>query len=190
MNKKPAYVFMGFCFAIIAVGPVQPVQRSAGAAIQTAPASPAERFETYTKVGDRIPQFTVTTLDGKRFSSTEIKSKVLVINLWATWCAPCRVEMPRLEREIWKNSNPNDLAMVAIAREETGERVTAFRKANEFTFSMAADPDRSVFNLFADAGIPRTYVVGRDGTILYQSLGYEEAEFNKLKSVVEAELKK
>ena len=190
MNKKLAYMLLGFCFALIAVGPIQSVQRSVGATIQTAPASPAEHLETYTKVGDRIPQFTVTTLGGKRFSSTEMNGKVLVVNLWATWCAPCRVEMPRLEREIWKNSNPNDLAMVAIARDETSEQVAKFRKANEFTFSMAADPDRSVFKLFASAGIPRTYVVGRDGTILYQSLGYKEAEFNKLKSVIEAELKK
>ena len=187
MNKKLACMLMVFCFAIVAVGPVQSAQRSTGAAIQ---AAPAEQFETYTKVGDRVPQFTVTTTDGKQFSSTEVKGKILVVNLWATWCAPCRVEMPRLEREIWKNSNPNDLAMVAIAREETNEQVIAFRKANGFTFPMAADPDRSIFKLFAGAGIPRTYVVGRDGTILYQSLGYEEAEFNKLKSVIEAEMKK
>jgi peroxiredoxin len=187
MNKKLAYMLMGFCFAIVAVGPVQSVQRSAGTVIQTAP---EEQFETYTKVGDRVPQFTVTTTDGKQFSSTEVKGKVLLVNLWATWCAPCRVEMPRLEKEIWKNSNPNDLAMVAIAREETNEQVIEFRKANGFTFAMTADPDRSIFKLFAGAGIPRTYVVGRNGTILYQLLGYEEAEFNKLKSVIEAELKK
>jgi len=183
-------MLMGSCFAIIAVHPSQSVQRSSGAAIQTAPASPTERFETYTKVGGRIPQFTVTTLDGKRISSTEVKGKVLVLNLWATWCAPCKVEMPRLEREIWKNSNPNDFVMVAIAREETTEQITAFRKAYGFTFPMAADPDRSIFKLFASAGIPRTYVIGRDGTVLYQSLGYQEAEFSKLKSVIEAELKK
>jgi len=183
-------MLMGSCFAIVAVQPSQSVQHVASAAIQIAPASPAERFETYTKVGGRIPQFTITTLDGERFSSTELKGKIFVLNLWATWCAPCRVEMPRLEREIWKDSNPNDFAMVAVAREETNEQITAFRKANGFTFPMAADPDRSIFKLFASAGIPRTYVIGRDGTILYQSLGYEEAEFNKLKSVIEAELKK
>jgi peroxiredoxin len=190
MNKKLAYMLMGSCFAIVAIRPTQSVQRSAGTVFQTAPATPAERFDTYTKVGARVPQFTVTTLDGKRFSSTEVKGKILVLNLWATWCAPCRVEMPRLEREIWKNSNPNDFAMVAIAREETNEQITAFRKANGFTFPMAADPDRSIFQLFASGGIPRTYVIGRDGTILYQSLGYKEAEFDKLKSVVETELKK
>ena len=190
MNKKLACMLMGSCFAIVAVRPTPSVQRSTGAVFPTAPASPAERFETYTKVGARIPQFTVTTLDGKRFSSKEVKGKVLVLNLWATWCAPCRVEMTRLEREIWHNSNPNDFAMVAIAREETKEQITAFRKANGFTFPMAADPDRSIFKLFASGGIPRTYVIGRNGTILYQSLGYEEAEFDKLKSVIEAELKK
>ena len=190
MNRKLVYMLMGACFVIVTIQPTQSVQWSSGAVFQTGLGSPAERFQTHTKVGDRIPQFTVITLDGKRFSSTEVKGKVLVLNLWATWCAPCRVEMPRLEREIWMNSNPNDLAMVAIAREETNEQITAFQKANGFTFPMAADPDRSIFKLFASGGIPRTYVIGRGGTILYQSLGYEKAEFDKLKSVIEKELNK
>jgi peroxiredoxin len=190
MNKKLACLLTGLCFAIVAGRPVQSVQRPTGTAVQTAPASPAEHIETYTKVGDRLPQFTVTTLDGERFSSTGVKGKVLVLNLWATWCSPCRIEMPRLEKEIWKNSDPNDFAMIAIARGETNEQITAFRKASGFTFPMAADPDRSIFKLFASAGIPRTFVIARNGTILYQSLGYEEAEFNKLKSVIKTALKK
>jgi thiol-disulfide isomerase/thioredoxin len=185
MNKILAYAVMGVCLAIVAVRPTQ-----SGAVFQTGPVSAAERFQTYSKIGDLLPQFTVTTLDGKRFSSTELKDKVLVINLWATWCAPCRAEMPRLESEVWKNSNPNDFAMLAIAREETNEQITAFRKATGFTFPMAADPDRSIFKLFASGGIPRTYVIGKNGIILYQSLGYERAAFDKLKLVIETELKK
>lgn len=149
-----------------------------------------ESFEAYTKVGAPMPQFTVTTLDGKKFDVGSSKGKVLVVNLWATWCGPCKQEMPRLEKEVWKKANPADLEMVAVAREETNDKIAQFRKANGYTFPMAADPDRRIFKLFASAGIPRTYIVGRDGKILFQSLGYEDAEFDKFKTVLEAELKK
>lgn len=170
---------------VVSVHVSQSVQRSTGAAGEA-----AERFESYTKVGDRLPRFTVTTLEGKRISSTEMKGKVVVLNLWATWCAPCRTEMPRLEKEIWRYSDRDDFAMIAIARKETDAQIAAFRKTNGFTFPMAADPDGSIFGLFAGAGIPRTYVIGRDGTVVYQSLGYRESEFALLKSVVAAELQK
>ena len=146
-------------------------------------------FESYTKVGGQLPQFSVTALDGKRFDTAELKGKIIVLNLWATWCGPCKDEMPRLEKEIWKNANPSDVAMIAIAREETNEKIGPFRKDNGYTFPMAADPDRRVFKLFASAGIPRTYIVGRDGRILFQSIGYTPSEFDRFKSILEAALK-
>lgn|SRR5688572_361342 len=146
-------------------------------------------FDVYTKVGDPIPAFTVTTLDGAKFNSRDVNGKVLVVNLWATWCGPCKMEMPRLEAEIWQKHKSN-LALVAIAREETDAIIAPFRKSNKYTLPMAQDPDRKVFKLFASAGIPRTYVVSKQGKIVFQSLGYTADEFEKLKVVLEAELKK
>jgi thiol-disulfide isomerase/thioredoxin len=156
----------------------------------TTPQSVPPPYDSYTKVGAPMPQFTVTTLDGKRFDVAGLKGKVIIVNLWATWCGPCKEEMPRLEKEVWKNANPSDLAMIAIAREETNEKIAAFRKENSYTFPMAEDPNRRIFNLFASAGIPRTYIVGRDGKILFQSLGYTAPEFDNFKTILEAELKK
>ena len=74
--------------------------------------------------------------------------------------------------------------MVAIAREETEPLISDFAKKNGFTFPMAADPARKTYSRFADAGIPRTYVVGKGGTILYQSLGYEPNEFEAFKKTL------
>lgn len=188
MNRKPGYLLSRILIltaSVILVG-----QSLITAQLTPTPTVSTDPFETYTKVGGKIPQFSVTMLDGKRFDVAQSKGKVLVLNLWATWCGPCKQEMPRLETEIWKISSSADLAMVAIAREETNEVIAPFRKQNGFTFPMAADPDRRVFKLFASAGIPRTYVVGRDGTILYQTLGYNNSDFNKLKLILEAELKK
>jgi peroxiredoxin len=189
MNRNLGYALsltLILAFFVIVAGQTVPTAQRI-----LAPGAPSDPFETYVKVGGKIPQFSVTMLDGKRFDTAQTKGKVLVLNLWATWCGPCKQEMPRLEKEIWKISGASpDLAMVAIAREETNEKIAPFRKQNGYTLPMAADPDRGIFKLFASAGIPRTYLVGRDGTILYQSLGYNESEFNKLKTVLEAEIRK
>jgi peroxiredoxin len=173
--KTPAYLLsFALCLGI-----------TAAIAAQTPTPEP---YETYTKVGGPVPQFKVVTIDGKTFDMAAMKGKVVVLNLWATWCGPCKQEMPRLESEVWKNSNPANFAMVAIAREETNDKIAPFRKSNNLTFPMAADPDRSIYKRFASAGIPRTYVIGRDGVIKFQSLGYVQEEFSKFKAVLKAEL--
>jgi thiol-disulfide isomerase/thioredoxin len=148
-------------------------------------------FQSYTRVGQKMPAFSFTTLDGKQSSITELKGKVVFVNFWATWCPPCLAEMPRMEKEVWQRfkSSP-DFFMVAIAREQTREEVAPFLKENRLTFPIAPDPTREVFRLFGDGGIPRSYVVGHDGQILFQSVGYNEGEFEQLKRALAKELSK
>jgi thiol-disulfide isomerase/thioredoxin len=153
--------------------------------------APAQQFESYTQVGQEMPDFSFTTLDGRRASLAELKGKVVYINFWATWCPPCLAEMPRLEREVWQRykSSP-DFFMVAVAREQTAGEIGPFLKKNRITFPAAPDPAREVYRLFGSGGIPRSYVVGRDGRILYQSVGYTPGDFAKLKGVLAKEMSK
>ena len=171
---------LGLISCIQAPPPQSPEQQKRG----------GDPFQAITKVGDHVPSFAVKTLDGKTFSTDELKGKVLVINLWATWCGPCRQEMPRLEKEVWNVFKSQNFAMVAIAREETESKIGAFGESNGFTFPMAADPEREIFKHFADAGIPRTYIIGRDGTIRYQSVGYEPDAFEVFMNTLREELGK
>jgi thiol-disulfide isomerase/thioredoxin len=160
-----------------------------------APQTPAhaaqDDIQSYTRVGQKMPAFSFTTLDGKESSIGALKGKVVFVNFWATWCPPCLAEMPRMEREVWRRfkSSP-DFFMVAIAREQTRDEITPFLKENHLTFPAAPDPTREVFRLFGNGGIPRSYVVGRDGQILFQSVGYNEGEFEKMKQVIAKELSK
>jgi thiol-disulfide isomerase/thioredoxin len=151
----------------------------------------AQEIESFTRVGQQMPAFSFTTLDGKRSSVEELKGKVVFVNFWATWCPPCLAEMPRMEREIWqKYKSSPDFFMVAIAREQTADEIAPYLKRNRLTFPAAPDPEREVYKLFGNGGIPRSYVIGRDGRILFQSVGYDGGDFAKMKSVLAKELSK
>ena len=114
-----------------------------------------------------------------------VRGKVVLVNFWATWRPPCRLEMPRLKREVWQKFKPEPFAMVAIAREQPGGETAAFEKHARYTFPMASDPKRVTYALFADSGIPRSYVVGQDGKILFQTVGYCEEDFNQTVKVIQ-----
>ena len=147
-------------------------------------------IKSYTEVGQPMPSFTVTELGGEKISVGGVKGKVMLVNFWATWCPPCRVEMPRLEKEVWRKYKSDDFVMIAIAREQTAQEINAFRKEYGFSFPMASDPQREVYKLFGNGGIPRSYVVDGDGKILFQSIGYTPTEFDEMKAAIETALKK
>jgi peroxiredoxin len=157
---------------------------------QTEGFMPQDDVESYTRTGQEMPDFTVTSLDGTRLKMSELKGRVVLINFWATWCPPCRVEMPRLEKEVWRKYKSADFVMVAIAREQTAEEIAEFGKEYGYSFPLAPDPQREVYRLFGNGGIPRSYVVGRNGKILYQSVGYDRADFDRMKKILEKELAK
>jgi peroxiredoxin len=154
------------------------------------PAVVQDDMKSLTNVGQRMPSFTVTTLDGAKVSISDLKGKVVLVNFWATWCPPCLVEMPRLEKEVWQKYKSSEFVMVAIAREQTENEITAFRQEYKYSFPMAADTEREVYKLFGNGGIPRSYVVGADGKIVFQSVGYNAREFDNMKKAIQKELAK
>jgi peroxiredoxin len=146
-------------------------------------------FVNYTKVGDPIPSFSLTTLEGATFNIEAMKGKVVLVNFWATWCAPCLTEMPMLERQVWQKYKGNNFKMIAIAREQGIQEIKAFQEKYKFTFPMGPDPQKAIYSKFSNAGIPRNYLVNRKGQIIYQSLGANPGDFNKLIAILEKELK-
>lgn len=139
---------------------------------------------TLTSIGQIVPDFTITATDGTVYSSKNLKAEVYVLDFFATWCAPCLEAMPHLQSKVWETYRDRGLLLLGIGREHTSQELAYFVKDKGYTFPVAADPKRSIYSKFASMYIPRTYLIGRDGTILYQSVGFDEEEFNRLLAAV------
>jgi peroxiredoxin len=139
-------------------------------------------------IGDLAPPFEVTTLDGAAFSLGEQRGRVVLVNFFATWCPPCREELPHLEREVWKRFSDERFALIVVGREEGDEVLQPFVDQHGYTFPVAGDPDRSVYSKYASRYIPRNIVIGPDGTVLFQSQGFERDEFETMIAVIERAL--
>ena len=112
--------------------------------------------------------FTLTDLDGKPWNLKDLKGKVVLLNFWATWCPPCRKEMPDLEM-LYRRFGAQGLIIIGIDDEET-ETVKPFIAQQGITYPVLLDPGRKVNTLFQIEGIPKTFVYDRDGKIVAQSI--------------------
>lgn len=144
---------------------------------------------TLVKVGDKAADFTVEMLDGKQITLSKLKGKVVLVNFWATWCPPCREELKHVQKEIIDRFKGKDFVFLPISRGEKKATVEAFREKAGYTFPMGLDPKQSIFKLFASNYIPRNFLIGKDGKIVYLSVGYDEKEFNELISAIDKALK-
>ncbi len=152
---------------------------------------PAE-YEFTAKIGDTIPNFTMTLINGKKVSSIDWKGKVVMLQFTASWCGVCRKEIPFIERDIWlKNKrNPNFL-LFGVDRDEPLEKVKRFQKEMEITYPLAIDPNADVFGIFADkkAGVTRNVIIDQKGKIVFMTRLFKESEFNEMVRVIELLIK-
>ncbi len=112
--------------------------------------------------------FTLTDLDGKQWTLQDLRGKVVLVNFWATWCPPCRKEMPDMEA-LYQRFGPRGFVVLAISDEDAA-KVAPFIAERKYTYPVLLDPGRKVNELFGVEGIPKTFVYGRDGKLAAQAI--------------------
>ncbi|HKC82071.1 MAG TPA: redoxin domain-containing protein [Gemmatimonadaceae bacterium] len=120
------------------------------------------------QVGSEAPDFTAVTLDSvpreKRLA--DYRGQVVMVNVWATWCLPCRVEMPSIEA-LHKAYGPKGLKILAVSIDDPGtdSTIRAFVKQYGLTFEVLHDPTAKISERYDILGYPETFIVGKDGII-------------------------
>lgn len=123
-------------------------------------------------VGDAAPAFTAQDLQGAPVALASLRGKVVVLNEWATWCEPCRGEIPQLEA-LYKRFEPQGLVMVGVSIDAfgTGADVSDFVREHDMTYPIWLDPDKHFSTQFLTIGVPETFVVDRAGRITHRHIG-------------------
>lgn len=126
------------------------------------------------EVGSRAPAFRARTVDGTNHvrSLDDYRGKVLVLNIWATWCAPCIVEMPSFER-LHRQLGDSDLKIVAVSIDDVvgADSVLAFARGLGLSFDILLDSTHAIDRDYQVTGYPETFVIARDGTIRKKWIG-------------------
>jgi peroxiredoxin len=124
------------------------------------------------KIDEKVtaPSFTLKDLSGKEVKLEDHRGKIVFLNFWATWCPPCRDEMPSMEK-LYTEFKDRDFRMLAVDLREGAKKVRAFKKKFKLNFPILLDSDGSVGSMYGVRSIPTTYLIDREGHVIGGALG-------------------
>ncbi|MGE5618840.1 MAG: TlpA family protein disulfide reductase [Sphingomonadaceae bacterium] len=128
------------------------------------PSSGAARPDVGPRVGNLAPDFSLKGLDGQTVRLSELRGKPVLVNFWATWCPPCRQEMPDLEK-VYQRYRDEGVVFLGVNKEEDAETVRKFVEQNRYSWTFLLDSDGKVGNSYWVSGIPTSYFVDREGIV-------------------------
>lgn len=172
-------------FAAIGGRLTQTRARIGAAAISFATAFAGPMFVAllmHTPPGRGPDEFTIHMIDGRTISSHELRGRVVVLDFWASWCGPCRRELPLLQRTFAKFRDQRDIAFFAIdgskndADDETPQLATDFFRRGNYTMPLAWDSHRLLGNAFGVTGYPTLLVLDRNGRVQVRHAGFAAAQ--------------
>ncbi|MBI5427391.1 MAG: TlpA family protein disulfide reductase [Nitrospinae bacterium] len=135
------------------------------------------------------PDFTLRNLNGNWDSLSNYKGQVVILNIWATWCGPCRIEMPSLE-SLYRRFRSEGVAVLAVSIDKgSDEKVRSFAREYQLSFPVLLDADGQVERLFPTPSIPATYVIDKAGQVIAKVDGAKNWESPETFGAVEYLLK-
>lgn len=143
---------------------------------------------TLTPLADRpiAPAFSLQDIEGKTHQLSDYRGKVVVVNFWATWCPPCREEMPSMQRAWESTLKKEDIPLLAINVGEDEETIFAFTGNYPVDFPLLMDLDSNVINSWPVRGLPTTFIVDKEGRIAYRAIGGRSWDDEKLLAAIRA----
>ncbi len=139
---------------------------SAGAAQDRYAVAGVQRFN-YARPA---PTFSLKTIGGRTVDSMSLRGKVVVLNFWATWCAPCKEEMPALQR--LQQSLPSaQFVVIAVTADQQRDAIALFAKTSGLTFPILLDESKDVSLAYGVRGLPMTVIIAQDGTLVGRAVG-------------------
>lgn len=124
----------------------------------------------------------IPALAGDSIKVSDFSGKITLFNFWATWCPPCRAEMPSIER-LYKQMSGTNFRIIAVNAGENRSQVASFIEKNKYTFPIYLDESNALSSIFAARGLPSTYLVNKEGKVIAVRIGameYDQAELIKL----------
>ncbi len=141
------------------------------------------------QVGDEAPNFILRDLAGNAVSLSQLRGKVVLLNFWATWCGPCRVEMPAME-QLYRTLSRREFEILAVSTDSQGATVTRpFQKQMGFTFPILHDSEYRVGLAYGARTIPVTFMVDRQGVVRQKIFGARDWDSPEARDLIHALLK-
>ena len=124
-------------------------------------------------IGEGIPapDFTFPGLDGKNTSLSDYKGKVVLVNIWATWCPPCVYEMPSMQK-LYNEFNGKNFEILAVSIDAAGvDAVAPFMKKHKLSFPALMDPKGTIKSMYRVTGIPESFIIDKQGVLVGKIIG-------------------
>ena len=136
----------------------------------------------------RAPDFTLHAADGRNVRLEELRGQVVLVNFWATWCGPCRQEMPRLN-ELYTRYRASGVVLLGVNIDDDPATALATAQKLNVAFPVLLDTDKKVSKLYDLSTMPSTVVIDRDGKVRYVHRGYREGTESEYEQAIRGLLK-